>query len=221
MKLLLTSSGLRNKSIVGALLELQGKPFNKTNLAFIPTAANVEEGDKFWLIDDLANCKKLGLASIDIIDISAISENLWRPRLMAADVLLFGGGNTFHLMYWLEKSGLDKLLPEMLKKRIYVGISAGSMVASRYISLSQSKKLYYEDLGSEYKNEKGLGFVNFNIRPHLNNPFFPKVKVKFLKELAKEIPEPIYAIDDETALKVVDGKVEIISEGKHTEFNIK
>lgn len=66
----------------------------------------------------------------------------------------------------------------------------------------------------------GLGFVNFQIRPHLNNQFFPKVKAAYLRKLAKEIHEPIYAIDDETALKVTSGKVEIVSEGKHAEFNL-
>ncbi len=221
MKLLLTSSGLRNKSIENALRHLQGKPFGKMNLAFIPTAANVEEGDKWWLIEDLANCKKLGFASVDIVDISALPKSMWQKRLEAAGILLFGGGNTFHLMYWLKKSGLEKLLPLLLKTRVYVGISAGSMVTGKNLSLSQSQKLYYEDLSSEYKDETGLGFVNFHVRPHLNNPSFPKVKVKYLEKLATKIPEPIYAIDDETALKVVDGKVEIVSEGKHAEFNLK
>ncbi|MBI3282786.1 Type 1 glutamine amidotransferase-like domain-containing protein [Candidatus Curtissbacteria bacterium] len=218
MKLLLTSSGLRNKSIVGALLELQGKPFSKTNLAFIPTAANVEEGDKFWLIDDLANCKKLGFASIDIVDISAIPENLWKPRLVAADVLLFGGGNTFHLIYWIRKSGLEEFLPRLLKKRVYAGISAGSMVASKRILLSESKKLYYEDLKG-YQDEKGLGFVSFQIRPHLNNNFFPNVKEGILKEQAKKVPEQIYALDDEMAIKVDDKNIEVVGAGKYLLLN--
>ena len=220
MKLLLTSNGLVNKSIADALLDLVGKPFDKTNMAFIPTAANVEEGDKWWLIDDLSRCKNLGFAQVDIVDISALPKNLWKPRLEKADVLLFGGGNVFHLMYWLNKSGLAGLLPDLLKKRVYMGISAGSMVTGQRILLSQSKKLYYGDLSSEYKDENGLGFVNFHIRPHFNSDLFPKARVEYLKKLAKEIPEPIYAIDDESAIKVDDGKIEIISEGSHAEFNL-
>lgn len=221
MKLLLTSNGLVNKTIANALKDLVGKPFSKTKLAFIPTAANVEEGDKWWLIDDLTRCKNLGFAMLDIIDISALPKNLWQPRIEEADVLLFGGGNVFHLMYWLNKSGLAKLLPDLLKKRVYVGISAGSMVCGKRILLSQSKKLYYEDLKGEYKDEKGLGFVDFQIRPHLNNQYFPKVREVYLKKLAKEIPEPIYALDDEMALKVVDGKVGVVGEGKYLLLNSK
>src|SRR3990167_9517757 len=221
MKLLLTSNGLANKSIANALLDLVGQPFNKTNMAFIPTAANVEEGDKWWLIDDLTRLKNLGFAQIDIVDISALPKNLWKPRLEAADVLLFGGGNTFHLMYWLNKSGLTEILPGLLKKQVYVGISAGSMICGKRILLSQSKKLYYEDLNGKYKDESGLGFVNFQIRPHLNNRYFPKVREVYLKKLAKEIPEPIYALDDEMALKIVNGEVEVVGEGEYLLFDSK
>jgi hypothetical protein len=86
MKLLLTSAGFSNQTIAKAFLELAGKPFKEMKLAFIPTAANVEEGDKGWLIEDLANCKKLGLAEIDIVDISALPREIWQKRLEAADI---------------------------------------------------------------------------------------------------------------------------------------
>lgn|SRR3989344_5888488 len=219
MKLLLTSNGLCNKTIANALWELIGKPFSKTNLSFIPTAANVEEGDKWWLIDDLSNCKKLGFKQIDIVDISAIEKNLWLPRLKQADVLLFGGGNTFHLMYWLEKSVLAKLLPKLLKTRVYVGISAGSMVAGHAIKLTQAKRLYYPDLKGKYENEKGLDLVNFHIRPHLNNKFFPYVNEKNLTKLSNEIKEKIYALDDEMAIKVEGDKLQVVGEGNYLVFN--
>ena len=122
VKFLLTSNGLVNKSIINALLELQGKLFNKTNLAFIPTAANVVPGDKNWVINDLTNCRKAGFEIVDIVDISALSQDQWQPRLEAVDVLLFGGGNSFYLIYWIRTSGLDKLLPKFLKNKIYIGI---------------------------------------------------------------------------------------------------
>lgn len=219
MKLLLTSAGFTNKSIVNALQELVGENFSKLNLAFIPTAANVERGDKGWLIDDLNNCKKLGFASIDIVDISAVPHDIWQKRLEEANILMFGGGNTFHLIFWLEKSGLKELLPKMLKDKIYVGISAGSMVAANNLALSQSEKLYSEETGDPKNHDQGLGYVNFHIRPHLNSPYFPKVRIKFLKELAKEIPEPIYAIDDNTAIKVVGNEISVVTEGLWKKFN--
>lgn len=219
MKLLLTSSGLTNKSIAKALKQLTGKPFNRLNLVFIPTAANIEEGDKDWLINDLINCRNLGFASIDIVDISAVSRNIWEPRLKSADILMFGGGNPFHLMYWMKKSGLAKILPKLLERRVYVGISAGSMVAALNLSVSTSQPLYYPKGVGDYKKEEALHFVDFHIRPHLNSPYFKKLRKEFLQKLAKKLKEPMYAIDDETAVKVIDGKLEIITEGKYLKFN--
>ncbi len=220
MKLLLTSSGFTNKSITNALLKLSGESFSKLNLVFIPTAANVEKDDKDWLITDYVNCKKLGFASIDIVDISALPQDICLPRIKKADVLLFGGGNTYYLMSWLKKSGLGEMLPKLLETRIYVGISAGSMVATKNLRMSTSQKLYSEEVFS-LKDDSGLGYVNFHIRPHFNSKFFPKLITKYIKESAKEISEPVYAIDDNTAIVVDDEKIEIVSEGKWKIFNQK
>jgi len=218
MKLLLTSAGFTNKSISNAFSKLSGKPFKELNLVFIPTAADVEEGDKDWLITDYINCKNLGFASIDIVDISAVSQDIWLPRIKKADVLLLGGGNTYYLMSWIKKSGLEKILPELLKTRIYVGISAGSMVATKNLRMSTSQKLYSEKI-FPLENDNGLGFVGFHIRPHFNSKFFPRLITKYIQESAEEITEPVYAIDDNTAIIVDEGKIEVISEGKWQKFN--
>ncbi len=217
MKLFLTSASLTNKTLVSAfesLVELNG---DQVKIAFIPTAANVEEGDKDWLITDLQNLQKQGYKEIDIVDISAIEKDQWLPRLEAADVLFFGGGNTFHLMYWLKKSGLDQMLPDLLKTRVYAGISAGSMVTGKRL-ITTAMKLYYADLG-QYKDENGLDFVPLSFRPHLNTRFFPEVRKDVLEKYAKEIDEPLYALDDQSALKIVDGKIEVVTEGEYLIFN--
>lgn len=218
MKLLLTSNGLCNKTVVNALSDLLGRPFKKSSIAFIPTAANVEVGDKHWLINDLDNCIKAGFKAVDIVDISALSKNQWQPRLDSANVLLFGGGNTRHLSYWIEKSGLIKLLPNYLKTKVYVGISAGSIVMGKNMFLSNEEKFYYEH-PSTTKSGKFLNIVDFSIRPHLNNDYFPQVNEKNLEEVAKKHSEPIYALDDKSAIKVVDGKIEVVTEGKYLKFN--
>ena len=118
MKLLLTSGGITNKSIEKGLSELVEKPFSKLHLTFIPTAANIEKGDKSWLVEDVYNFKKLGFASFDIIDISAVSKSIWLPSFNKADILIFGGGNVYHLLKWIKKSGLENILPELLKTKV-------------------------------------------------------------------------------------------------------
>lgn len=219
MKLLLTSGGLTNKTIVAALQELVGKPFDKTNVAFIPTAANAEEDDKSWLIDDLVNIKNQHFNQIDIVDISALPKESWLPRLEHADVFIFSGGHTPHLMRWFRESGLADMLPELLKTRVYMGISAGSIATAPTLALSSDASgpfKYEEDL--QYDGN-GLHLVNFHIRPHLHSPAFPKSSEDYLREKAKEIPETIYGLDDQSALKVIDDKVEIVSEGETLVFN--
>ena len=219
MKLLLTSSGFSNQSISNSLFDLVGKPFSETKIVFIPTAMNVEEGDKGWLINDLVRCKELGFKEIDIVDIAAVSKEIWEPRLRNADVLLFSGGNTSYLMSQIRKSGLADLLLELLKTRVYVGISAGSMVVSPNLKEKEMQRLYEEPIVDDATNE-GLGFVDFLVVPHMNSPFFPRVS-ELVGEVAKDIEIPFYALDDMSAVKVVNGKAEVVSEGEYLVFNQK
>lgn len=139
MKLLLTSGGLSNQSIVDALFDLVGKKSENTSLVFIPTASNVEKGDKDWLIDDLINLKILQI-------------------------------------------------------------------------------IYEEDL-DRAKDMAGLNYVDFYFLPHLNSQYFPKLREENIREAVKGMAEKIYAMDDQSALKVVDKQVDIISEGKYLVFN--
>lgn len=135
MKLLLTSSGFTNKTIVDALADLCRTPFEELKLAYIPTAANVEPEDKGFMIDALTDSQDIGFSSVDIVDISAIPIEMVKARLEDVNVLFFGGGNTHYLAYWIAKSGLREMLPSLLETRVYVGKSAGSMVTSRNLIL--------------------------------------------------------------------------------------
>jgi dipeptidase E len=209
MKLLLTSAGLTNTAITASLEKLLGKPLVGLRLAFIPTASNVELGSKDWVIEDLNNCQKAGF-EVDIVDISALPKEQWLSRLEAADVILMGGGNTSYLMSWVQKSGLRKELPQLLETRIYVGISAGSCIAGPTI-VNSVQDLFDEDGDSTIS--QGLVFVPFQIVPHLNSPYFPAVREKNISNASKVLAEPVYAIDDNSAI-VVDGDiVEVVSQG--------
>lgn len=218
MKLLLTSAGISNDSIKKSFFDLVGKKSEDISLAFIPTASNVQKGDKKdWLIKDLIALKNLNLKSISIVDISAIERNIWEPQLKEADVLFFEGGNTFHLMDWMNKSGLGKLLPELLKTKVYVGVSAGSMILSPDLLLNTLQKLYKEDL-EKTENMNGINFVNFYILPHLKSKHPVRNKENIL-EATKDIKSKIYVLDDNSAIEVIDNNAKIISEGEFLEIN--
>ncbi len=217
MKLLLSSSGFSNQAIADTLFQLVGKKPEDTSLVFIPTASNVDTGHKDWFIDDLVNIKKQNFKSIAIADISAVPENIWRPQFEEADVLFFEGGNTYHLMRWINDSGLVKLLPEMLKTKVYIGSSAGSMITGPDLNFRLSKAVYGEE--AEKDSMPGLGFVDFYFLPHLNNPHFPALIEANLKGAMEKITRKTYVLDDQSALKMIDGKVEYVGDGKYLEFN--
>lgn len=218
MKLLLTSGGITNDSIAKALFDLVGKRPEETSLVFIPTASNVEVGDKSWLIEDLTNLKNQNFKSIDIVDISAVDKSVWLPKFESADVLFFEGGNTYHLMRWINKSGLAEIMPQLLENKVYVGVSAGSMVICPDLTLNVSQIVYEEDL-DETEELAGLNLVDFYFIPHLNSEYFKKSREDIIKDAVKDKTEKFYALDDNSALKVVDGKVEVISEGEWFEIN--
>lgn len=216
MKLLLTSAGLANKTIIKALQKLAEKPFNKLKLAFVPTAANIEEGDKTWLIEDLNNCKNLGFKEIDIVDISALEREIILKRLEDKDIIFFGGGNNNHLIKWIEKCGLKDRLVDLLTTKIYIGLSAGSMIAGNVWKNKYDALLYKE---AAEKDLNYLKLVDFMIVPHLNNPAFPEVNLKNVSKIAAEIKTKIYLLDDESAVVINEDEVNVISEGNWFKFN--
>ena len=213
MKLLLTSAGITNDKIAKALFELTGKKPEEITVAFIPTASNAEIGDKDWLISDLINLKKQHFGSIEITDISAIDEQIWKPSLERADVLYFEGGNTYHLMRWLERSGLSGSLVDLLQNKVYVGVSAGSMVTSPDLALKLSQVIYEEDM-IETEVLEGLGLVDFYFLPHLNSEWFKKVRKENIEKVGKEMNRKIYALDDQSALKIDGDVLEVVGEGE-------
>ena len=232
MKLLLTSAGITNESIANALHELVGKPTSEAKIVVIPTAQNAEADDKSWVIEeDLVGPHKLGWKKFSIVDLAAVSSldrELWWSQLEEADVLLFGGGNTYYLSYWMQQSGVFAALPKWLESKVYVGISAGSQMAGANLhvtseALAKGDELRddeYDKLGPRGQSSaKSLQLMDFVFRPHLNEPSFPKIREPFLKDQAANLDVPIYALDDQSALKIVDNKVEVISEGTWRLFN--
>ena len=125
-----------------------------------------------------------------------------------ADVLLVGGGDATYLCHWMRESGLADLLPS-LPDTVWVGVSAGSMVMTPRIGT------YFVEWPSA-PDDRTLGVVDFSIFPHLN--LFPTNTLADAERWAADIGVPAYAIDEQTAIKVVDGSVEVVSEGQWTKF---
>ena len=213
MKLLLTSGGVTNASIHSALVQLLGKPIAECHALVVPTAQwghpmcgpasarGFVAGGHEW-----RHMTGLGWASLGLLELTAlptIGAERWVPWVHDADVLLVDGGDATYLCHWMRESALADLLPS-LPGKVWVGVSAGSMVLTPRIGPSFVEWPAAPD-------DRTLGVVDFSIFPHLN--LFPTNTLADANRWAADIGVPAYAIDEQTAIKVVDDSVEVVSEG--------
>ncbi|WP_333773510.1 Type 1 glutamine amidotransferase-like domain-containing protein [Streptomyces sp. IBSBF 3136] len=220
MKLLLTDSGIKNASIRHALVDLLGKPIAESRALCIPTAGygapDADPGGAWRFISGRSPCPMtdLGWKSVGVLELTAlpsIDRARWVSWVREADVLLVNGGDALYLCHWMRESGLAELLPS-LADMVYVGLSAGSMVLTPRIG--------QEFVGWTPPNggDSTLGLVDFSIFPHLDHPACPENTMAAAEQWAAEITGPAYAIDEQTAIKVADGAVEVVSEGRWKPF---
>lgn len=213
MKFLLTSAGLKNSTLAKALSNLANKPLSELNLLFVPTAANTEGEDKSWLINNLIDFQNQNFKSIDILDIAAVSNEIWMKRFKEKDVICFGGGNEKYLAEIFAKVGMKDILQSSLNDKIYMGISAGSMVVGEFMPNELYPKIFpEEDFGPTTK--EALGIFSFCFIPHLNSNFFTHIRKETLEEVKNVFTGTVYSTDDETALVIDENKLEIIGEGE-------
>ena len=216
MKLLLTSAGIKNPSIHDALVNLLGKPIAESNALCIPTASYGHPmgspGSAWRFIsgrDTHCPMVELGWKSVGVLELTAmpsLDEERWVPLVRETDVLLVNGGDPMFLCHWMRQSGLADLFPS-LGKTVYVGLSAGSMVMAP--GIGEDFVRWTPPTGGD----RTLGIVDFAIFPHLDHPDLPENTMADAEKWAAGMPVPAYAIDDETAIKVVDDTVEVVSEG--------
>ncbi len=214
MRLLLTSGGITNPSIRAALVDLLRKPTADATALCIPTAQwghpmcgpvsarGFVSGLPPWGGMTSMEWKSLGL--LELSALPTIGAERWVLWVREADVLLVDGGDATYLCHWMRESGLADLLPS-LTDTVWVGVSAGSMVMTPRI-------------GADFvawpsaPDDRTLGLVDFSIFPHLD--VFPQNTLAEAERWAAEIGGPAYVMDDQTAIKVVGGSIEVVSEGR-------
>ncbi|OAT81898.1 peptidase S51 [Bacillus sp. MKU004] len=221
MKLLLTSAGVNNKSIQDALVDMLDKPIAESTALCIPTAMYghpwVGPGVRTWefISGNSENpMVDLGWKSVGVLELTAlpsIDEERWMPLVKETDVLLVSGGDALYLNYWMKKSGMAELLPSL--KAVYVGMSAGSMVMAPRIGE------FFVGWTPPGGGDDPLGLVDFSIFPHLDHEMLPHNTMAAAEKWAAGMEGPAYAIDDETAIKVIDGEVEVITAGNWRLFS--
>jgi dipeptidase E len=237
MKLLLTSAGIMNASIHDTLVDLLGKPIAEASALFIPTAIYPFPGGPGMAWQAICGKAKsplceLGWKSMGVLELTAlpsIDEEAWIPTVQETDALLVWGGDPLFLSNWMRQSGLAGLLPSLRRETVYVGVSAGSIAATSTFGETYtnppkgsaeaftSEEIVFTtpqgEISKMLVTAQGAGLVDFALIPHLDNKDHPDASLANAEKWAAKLPVPTYAIDDETAIKVTDGTVEVISEG--------
>jgi dipeptidase E len=238
MRALLTSAGIKNRSIHEALVGLLDKPIAESNALFIPTAIYPFPGGPGMAYRAIcgkgpAPLGELGWKSLGLLELSvlpSIEEAAWVPTVRDADALLVWGGDPLFLANWMRRSGLTGLLPTLRSEAVYVGVSAGSIAAAAtfvetYVEpprgndgpLKSEDVVFATSQGDVDRilvTGQGAGLVDFAVIPHLEHADHPDASFANAERWAARIPAPTYAIDDETAIRVVDGAAQVVSEGR-------
>jgi dipeptidase E len=236
MRLLLTSAGIKNTSIHDALVDLLGKPIAESSALIIPTAIYPFPGGALMAWRAISGeaespLSGLGWKSLGVLELTAlpsIADDAWIPTVQKTDALLVWGGDPLYLSHWMRQSGLAGLLPS-LRETVYVGVSAGSMAASATFGetypdpprgsgeVLTSEDIVFAtpqgDISRLLVTAQGVGLVDFALIPHLEHEDHPDASLANAEKWAARLPVPTYAIDDQTAMKVADGTVEVVSEG--------
>ncbi len=235
MKLLLTSSGISNRTLENALTNLLGKPIGNSTALIVPTGVYPFRGGPYYAWNPIAGSKaphmaQLGWEGIGLLELTAlpsIDRENWLSAVEEADAILVWGGDPLYLAYWMAQSGLTELLPTLSDDLVYVGVSAGAIAtatvfAEAYGSLpgAAGQTLTVEevvlpdgDIKRTMVTARGMGLVNFAIIPHFENPNHPDASLRNAEQWAARLPIPVYAIDEDTAVIVDNGNLEVISEG--------
>ena len=237
MKFLLTSSGISNKSIQTALVDLLGKPIAECNALFIPTGVYPFPGGPRMAWRAIcgkgpAPLAELGWKTLGLLELSvlpSIEEAAWVPTVRDADALLVWGGDPLFIASWMRRSGLVGLLPTLRSDMVYLGVSAGSMAAASIFVETyrepprgtdaplKSEEIVFAtpqgDINRILVTGQGAGLVDFAVIPHLEHADHPDASFANAEKWAARIPAPTYAIDDESAISVIDGAAEVVSEG--------
>jgi dipeptidase E len=221
MRLLLTSAGIANASIHDALVELLGKPIEECTALCIPTAEyghpQIGPGLSPWeFVTGTGELKmtQVGWKSVGLLELTAlpsIDPERWLPLVHDSDVLLAAGGDSLYLCHWMRECGLADMLPS-LDNAVWVGLSGGSMVMTPRIGRA------FIGWQPPSGDDAALGVVNFAIYPHLDHPNLPSNTMANAEKWAATLDCPAYAIDDNTAIRVVDGVVDVVSEGQWRHF---
>jgi dipeptidase E len=173
-------------------------------LLFIPTASS--DSEIYWkhvqeYFGRFLKCKTDVLFLIK----ERPSKERIRDKILSADIIYVGGGNTLMMMRLWRRLGVDKLLRQAYENGIVLsGISAGSICW--FDSGHSDSMSFYNPRKWKYINVKGLGLINGIHCPHYNGMTRGIPRRKHFREMIRKTGGIGIAIENNCAIEFVDGR---------------
>jgi len=200
MKLLLTSTGLANKSITDKFLELTGKPATGIKIIFVPTASRTEHELKY-VQKSRQQLLDLGILGKNIKDMN-LDKKIAYSEVRNYDVIYVCGGNSFFLLKKVRESGFDEIIKEFVKNnKLYFGVSAGSLLVCPDISIASPCD--ENDVG--ITDLTGLNLIDVIVSPH-----YCEKERQLIEDFRKKSKIQVIPLTDNQALLVLNNSQKII-----------
>ena len=202
-KLLLTSAGFENPKIGGEFLKLIEKSVSEVKVLFIPTASRTKE-ELYWVGESKKELIGVGIKEENIINFN-LDREFDEGELNKIEVIYVCGGNTFYLLHKIKEIGFENAIKKfILDGKVYVGVSAGSMVMGPDIDVS-GIKVDWDKNDVCLKDLTGLNFTDKRISPHYTIEDEEIIK-KFEEKTGKEVTR----LKDSQALLIIGEEVKVL-----------
>lgn len=223
MPMLLTSNGIHEGPTLDALQGLLDKPIAEARTVVVLDAMLPFPGDKSTMLRNIEQYRALGWAEVDVLTLFSGPRSLVGSRLRGADVVYCYGGTNHWLAHEWTRTGLAPVLRELLEEKVYVGLSAGSMIFSRRHAAAVEALEDQEELAMLQLDEVGpaLPLFDWSVAAHLGAPYFPHATDAWAASVAPRFGGPVWFLSDGSALVVRDPEAEpeIVSNGHWLHFD--
>ncbi len=174
-------------------------------ILFIPTASAVEEID-FYVNDAKIAFENLGM-KVNILELTKVSEEEARQKISATTFLYISGGNTFFLLQEIKRKNLVSLIAERVQKgMIYIGESAGSMIATADIEYAEG--MDNREIAKDLDSTNALNLISFYPLVHYNEPPFIEISRKREEKYGDKLN--LIKINNKQAITIEDDNINIV-----------
>jgi peptidase E len=197
MKLFLASEGSDPRTV--EKLEKYVGGFKSKNVIYIPTAKN-GNGEGRWETSSTWKFLVSSGMKAQCLQLEHYLNGITLTPFKNVDLIWVTGGAPGYLMYWVRRTGFDKILPELLKKSIYVGSSAGSMIMSKTLEVCE---WYIGEPERGAKYLPGLGYIDFDFYPHYQDNLHEEIGKRYKGK-------KMYLLKNGEVILVEDKKVQVL-----------